>query len=115
MDKFAWLEYRSRVGSVFGALFVLIAIGVFFILMRWPAAAPRSVTGIVQTSGAVSAARIDGGNREAASVRLDNGNLVIAQVGAGGPLAPGDKVRLIEQSRFLGGPAYQVIAKVAAH
>jgi hypothetical protein len=112
-DKFANLEDQSKIGTVAGCVLVLAIIGVFFVLVRWPAAAPRSVTGTVQTSGAVSVARVAGGTREAASVRLENGNLVIAQVGANGPFAPGDKVRLIEQSRFMGGPAYQVVAKVS--
>ena len=112
-DKFAYLETRSKAGTIAGCLLMLAIIGIFFVLMRWPAAPPRSVTGIVETSGAVSVARVEGATREAASVRLDNGHLVIAAVGADGPLAPGDKVRLIEQSRFLGGPAYQVVAKVS--
>ena len=114
-DKFARLEYGPRVGAAFGVLVVLALIGIFFSLMRWPSGAPRQVTGTVQASGAISAERVAGGTREAASVRLESGNLIMAQVAEGGPLAPGDKVRLVEQSRLLGGPVYQVVAKVAGH
>ena len=113
-DKFANCEEPSRIGTVVGALMVCAVIGVFFLLFRWPAAAPESETGVVQTSGAVSVSGYKGGTREAVSVRLDNGKFVMASVGSSGPFAPGDKVRLIEQSRFVGGPAYLVVAKEAS-
>ncbi len=111
-DKFAALESPSWPGVLVGGFSVIVLIAVFFVVFRWPTAAPEPVTGTVESSGAVSVARVSGATREAASIRLDDGRLVIAQVGGGGPLSPGDKVRLLEQSRILGEPAFQVVAKV---
>ena len=111
-DKFAALENWSKAGTIFGVLTIAGIIAVFYVMFRWPASPPRSVIGIVETSGAVSVARVSGATREAVSIRLDSGKLVIAQVSNGGPLSPGDRVRLLEQSRLLVGPAYQVVSKV---
>ena len=112
-DKFATLESRSKAGTIIGVLSIAGLIAVMYALFWCPAKAPRSVTGTVQSSGAVSVARVSGATREAASVRLDDGTVVTAQVAGGGPLAPGDRVRLLEQSRLLAGPAYQVVSKVS--
>ena len=86
-----------------------------FLASRWPASAPRSLTGTVQNSGSVSVARVQGGTQSAASVRLSNGNLVTAYVVSGGPVTPGDKVRLLEQANLFGAPVYQIVAKVGSH
>ena len=112
-DEFAALESQSRVGTIIGVLSIAVAIAVMYVMFWWPAKAPRSVTGTVQASGAVSVARVSGATREAASVRLDDGTIVMAQVAGGGPLAPGDRVQLLEQSRLLVGPAYQVVSKTS--
>jgi hypothetical protein len=108
-DKFAALE-ESKWRITLGVLPVLFLLTVL-ILFQWSGAPSTPVTGIVESAGAVSVARISGATREAASIRLSNGSLVIAQVLSGGPLAPGDHVRLLEEHRVLGGPAYQVVAK----
>ena len=110
-DRFAILEGRPWSGVFVGGFSVIVLIVVFFVVFRWPTAAPKPVTGTVESSGTVSVAKVSGATREAASIRLDDGRLVIAQVSAGGPLSPGDKVRILEQSRVFGQPAFQVVAK----
>jgi hypothetical protein len=108
-DKFAALE-ESKWRIALAVLPVLFLLTVL-ILFQWSGAPSNAATGIVESAGAVSVARISGATREAASIRLSNGSLVIAQVLSGGPLAPGDHVRLLEEHRIIGGPAYQVVAK----
>jgi len=93
------------------SVLVLVLFFGLFLASRWPASAPRSAIGTVQTSGAVSVAKAQGGTQAAASVRLSTGNLVTAYVVSGGPVAPGDQVRLLEQSRLFGAPVYQIVAK----
>jgi len=112
-DNFAALEDRSKVGTIIGILSIAGIIAVMYAMFWWPAKVPRSVAGTVQSAGVVSVARVSGATREAASIRLEDGTVVTAQVASGGPLAPGDRVRLLEQPRLLVGPAYQVVSKVS--
>ena len=108
-DKFeAAEEPGSR--NVAGLLAVVFAVAVF-LLFRWSTSSSTSMTGIVESSGTISVARIKGGTREAASVRLADGRIVEAYVVSGGPLSKGDAVYLVEQRRVLGGPVYQVVEK----
>jgi hypothetical protein len=107
-DKFADLEApKSRVTSALLALFVAFGLFLFF---RWSGSTSLPVTGVVESTGTISVAKIQGGTRKQASVRLEDGRLVFAYVVSGGPLAEGDRVRLVEQRRPLGGPVYQVVA-----
>ena len=101
---------KTIVGIIAAVLFVGL-----FLASRWPASAPRSLTGTVQNSSSVGVARVQGGTQSAASVRLSTGNLVTEYVVSGGPVAPGDKVRLLEQTNLFGAPAYQIVAKEDSH
>ena len=112
-DKFADLEEpKSR--NVLGLLAVLLIVGIF-LLFRWSGSAPRRVSGIVQSAGAIAVGRIGGGTQESATIRLADGTIVIAYVVSGGPLAPGDSVNLVEEHRPMGGPVYQVVGKEPRH
>jgi hypothetical protein len=82
-----------------------------FVAVRVPSGTAVGKVGVVQSSGAISVAKVQGGTREVAAVLLTDGNVVTAYVTAGGPLAPGDRVKLLEQPRTFGGPLYQVVAK----
>jgi hypothetical protein len=104
------LGEASNTKTTVGVLAMTLFIGLF-LASRWSASLPRSVTGTVQSSGAISAAKVQGGTQAAASVRLSTGRLVTAYVVSGGPVAPGDKVRLLEQTSLLGTAAYQIVAK----
>lgn len=91
----------------------------------YPAISPvRKVVGIVQSSGTFSLGKINSGTHETASIRLADGNVVLAYVNFGGtlpagegatlfsgPLSAGDAVTLLEQPRLLLPPSYEVIAK----
>lgn len=108
-DKFADLEQpKSR--TFFDVLVLALIVGVF-LLFRWSGSEPRRLDGVVESTGTISVAKIKGGTREEASVRLADGTLVFAVVVSGGPLSKGDKVLLLEASRPLGGPVYQVVGK----
>jgi hypothetical protein len=98
---------KGLLGVVVGAC-VLLGL---FLAIRMPSGAPINLVGVVQSSGSISVAKIQGGTREAASVVLSDGNVVTAHVISGGPLSPGDKVRVLEQRRMLGSSVYQVVAK----
>jgi hypothetical protein len=108
-DKFADLE-PSKWRNVFPILAVVLVVGAF-LLFRWSGSAPVQVSGVVESAGAVSVAKISGGTRERATVRLTNGAVVFAFVASGGPLSPGDRVTLLEERRLLGGPVYQIVAQ----
>ena len=82
-----------------------------FLLFRWSGSEPRRLAGVVESTGAISVAKIQGGTREEASIRLSDGTLVFAYVVSGGPLSEGDRVLLLEAHRPLGGPVYQVVGK----
>lgn len=102
---------KGLLGVVVGAC-VLVGL---FLAIRMPSGAPVSLVGVVQSSGSISVAKIQGGTREAASVLLPDGKVVTAYVVSGGPLSPGDKVRVLEQPRALGDSVYQVVAKETRH
>ena len=108
-DKFEAVEEpKSR--FIFGVLAVMLVVGVF-LLFRWSGSEPRQVSGVVESTGSVSVAKVQGGTREEASVRLADGTLVFANVVAGGPLSKGERVLVLAQDRPLGGVVYQVVGK----
>ena len=109
-DKFAALE-PSKIGVFAGAVVACLVIVGGFVLLNWSGSAPQSLSGVVETVGPVSVSRVHGASQEAASVRLSNGALVTAYVVSGGPISPGDPVRVLEQSRLVGWPSYEVVAK----
>ena len=59
----------------------------------------------------ISVARIAGGTRQAASVRLGDGSLVVAYVVSTNSVAPGESVELLVEPRLLGPTAYQIVGK----
>jgi hypothetical protein len=110
-DKFADLEEpksRTLVGALLGLVFVSL-----FLAFLWSGSAPRHTQGIVQSSGWISVARIAGGTRQAASVRLSDGGLVVAAVVSTQSVRPGDSVEVLVEPRLLGPPAYQVVGKLS--
>jgi hypothetical protein len=108
-DKFEDAEApKSHLGR--GVIATMLIVGVF-LLFRWSGAEPRRLAGVVESTGAVSVATIQGGTREEATVRLADGALVLAYVVSGGPLSKGDQVSLLVQDRLMGGPVYQVVGK----
>ncbi|WP_036164657.1 hypothetical protein [Noviluteimonas dokdonensis] len=108
-DRFADVEEpRSRIAV--GILAAVLIVGVF-LLFRWSGSEPRRLVGVVESTGSISVAKIQGGTREEAAVRLADGTLVLAHVVSGGPLSEGDRVLLLKAQRPLGGPVYQVVGK----
>jgi hypothetical protein len=108
-DKFADLEPpKPRFGL--GVIAVVLIVGMF-LLFRWSGSEPRRLSGVVESTGAVAAAKIQGATREEATIRLADGTLVLAYVVSGGPLSKGDQVSLLAQDRLMGGTVYQVVGK----
>jgi len=116
---------RHLVGIIAIAVVTVAALALGLAIEYYPAISPaRRVVGVVQSSGAISLGKINGGTRETASIRLADGNVVLAYVNFGGPLpagegstlssgplSTGDSVTLLEQPRLLLPPSYEVIAK----
>ena len=71
----------------------------------------RERTGIVQSVGSVDVGRgSGGGNREYASIKLEDGSTVLARVVAGSTMSAGDTVKVLEQQRFVGPSIFQVVS-----
>jgi hypothetical protein len=109
-DKFAAIE-PSKVDVLAGVLAACLVVGGGFVLLNWSGSTPRPLSGVVQSVGPISVSRVHGATQEAASVRLPNGSLVTAYVASGGPISPGDTVRILEQPRLVGWPSYEVVSK----
>jgi hypothetical protein len=107
-DKYAVLaEPRFRfIGPLLVAV-VVFGLILFFLF----SGSMHAIDGVVQTSGAINRGKYGGGTQEIASVRLSDGRRVLASVASGGPLAPGDRVRLMEQRQTIGAPAFVIVGK----
>jgi hypothetical protein len=72
----------------------------------------RTLTGVVRNT-VMTAAGLGNGrgvNQEHASVKLQNGQVVLARVSTNNNLQPGEVVGVLEQQRFVGPSRFQVIA-----
>ncbi len=118
--KEPWTARRIAGGAAGGGVAVMLA---FAVLYNQATVSTRKVIGIVQSAGPISVAKVQGGTREAASVRLADGHVVLAYVDYGTQLTAGDSVTLstarltagdavtlLEQSHVWGPPGYEVIA-----
>jgi hypothetical protein len=95
---------------VFGGVTLLL---VLYVAFKIPLGGPTRFIGTVSSTGTENVAKVKGGTREFALVDLADGRVVSAAVIAGGPLAAGDVVVVLEQRAFLGPPAYQVVDKTS--
>ncbi len=72
----------------------------------------RELMGVVDSIGTVDAGVGNGrggGNREYASIKLANGNKVLARVSSIRALNIGESVTVLEQKRFVGPAVFQVV------
>ena len=106
------LGQSSKAGPIAALLGAAILLSAY-VAWHLPSGSPISHAGVVQTSGSISASRIKGGTREAATVLLADGTVVTAYVVSGGALSAGDRVRVLEQRALLGPSAFQVVAREA--
>ncbi len=108
-DKFADLEERKpRTWPAALAIVVLVA---GMSIYHWSGAKPEKLIGTVESAGSISVAKVQGSTQEAASVRLDNGDLAMAVIASGGPFHQGDRVIILKETRLLAGPAYVITGK----
>lgn len=100
-----WIASYSS--TIFGiAIAVLIMIAMVVLEIRNLPAPAYKIFGIVQSAGPVATSGLGGGNRQVASVRRPNGNVVLADARLVRPLSKGDGVTLLVQSKH-----YVVLAK----
>ena len=110
-DKFTKLEERGSRTQILVVLAIVIlgAIAVY----RWATSDFQPLHGRVE---AVGADTVSASGRAVAtvSVRLPDGSRVDAEVVSGGPLAVGDRVRLVVGPDSASGTPYEVVAKLPA-
>jgi hypothetical protein len=97
---------KTSVTSIFlivAAVVVCVALMINSVYFRQT----RELSGIVESSGSADS-RV--GNREYASIKLENGVTVHARVVAIGALRTGETVKVQEQKRFFGPPIFQVVS-----
>ena len=106
---------RSFVKQVFaGAIFIALVLGIP-IALKWPASAPQPTDGIVVALEYLAAPKLAGGSRPVASVRLNNGQQVVANVSPDVRIAQGDNVHLLRIERLLSPTVFVIVAKVSSH
>ena len=101
---------RMSICSVLWINFVIAAAGLFM-ATRVHLVDIQELTGVVKSSGI---SKTSFGNREFASVRLQNGKIVLAQVTSRNALQSGDAVTVIEQQRFTGPANLKVVSRQSA-
>lgn len=105
-------DFRHRIAKEeWRAIAIAVAFVVAFCVytvLKATAPGGALVSGIVVSSGVAPVARVEGAAHTFASVRLSNGNIVLARIRSGTPISAGTLVELQVQPRLLGGLTYEV-------
>jgi hypothetical protein len=112
LDELEKHERKQLVWTFAKIVSVFLIMGLFM-LASVRISAPITHIGTVQSSGAVDVSLGKGmaGVQGQATVRLENGEIVLAGVIAVGPLVAGDRVTVTEERRIFGIPAFRLVAK----
>ena len=98
--------------SIMSVAFIFTLLALVLTIQYYPGSPrARTVLGVVRSSGAVAASGVNGGVREVATIKLVDGNVVLADVLSGGPLSAGDAVTVLAQPHMFGMPSYEVVVK----
>ena len=106
---------RSTVKQVVaGAIFIALVLGIP-IALKWPASEPQPTDGTVVALEYLAAPKLAGGSSPVASVRLSNGQRVVANVSPDVRIAQGDNVYLLRTERLLSTTVFVIVARGSSH